>query len=337
MSQKIKKNIKKLRSKIHPSQVMLPFSLLCIGLYACKTATISLWLYHIIYCSCIFAFLLAIGERGRDYLIYDVVKDKLLPKVILPLYVNAILYVMGSLRPMIALAIVSGTLFLSELTTPPKNIHIKLKVVAIRAFSMIITWIFTNITMNLESPHALALAAFFGMTSDSLQLFITFFTPAFQIFINYWIRLVTEKFNKKDNCMLVGIAGTPGLLLLYLYAGEYQCFVKMLLPIWVALFKEGFCIKNLRDLHYVFINCIFGQAYVAFNFSDDMSKKYISKTTGDTIAIIKNVCAVLTKRNFNYKKAAFTENINTYNIPYQPFYWKYYYTWDYQKTQNYLM
>lgn len=324
--------------KFPKSCVMLLFSVMCIGIHCCKLLPLENWLYNIIMVSLAFSFIITIGEEGREYFTRDIVLKKLCPRVIYPLYISAGLYLLGALSPMFAFAVVACTLFCTELTNTEHRLSVKLQIIFVRALSMVTILGLTALNKNLDSSIAIALSNALLISTDSLKILIVFTTPLIQIYTNFCIRVVSNKFKNIDYVMLIGMIGLLGLLWVYLEVSQYSLLVKAFLPMWVALFKDGRVLNNLCDLPYVFINCVFGETIPALNFSNDLPKKYVAKNTTDVITLIKNIIVIAKTRIVTYKRNCKPAKVKTYiETCITTFYWKLWFTWDYKKTQQYRM
>lgn len=331
--------------KLRPLKRILYSLLVICGIVSILVWDIPQWLIQWATVALTATFLLMFGRQGMDYFVYDITLKKLFPKVVFPLYFNVAIYLLGVVNPAVALSITSIVMLLSEAGNPYKTKTIKWNVIKVRFVAFALTFGLTVLSFYRHTPIVQNTCAYFGITTDILSLAILFISPAIQIVINFILRIVKEEFNPEDFFMLSGLVLLALLLPAYLHAGEWKVFLKLALPMCVALFKDGDIPKNAKDLPYVFINGVFGETLPALCFPSDLGQKCVSKTSSDVTNIIRHIVTFV-KYNIELgKQDIYRYTVDIYctgividtftDMRSVPFDWKALYTWDYQKLQKY--
>ena len=161
------------------------------------------------------------------------------------------------------------------------------------------------------------------------------------------MRYAKNKWEKTDRYMYVGIYLLPLVYIGYLYAGPYNTFVKLALPVYCTLFKGGKFTDNLKSIPSKLLNSVIGAGIEPFKFSDRFDKKIVQKAWTDLIAI---AIAIVDFIKYNIKLAKQVIMKTTVNIfyncnvvdRYQPqrtkeFHWKLFGTWNYRKLQKIMV
>lgn len=296
------------------------------------TQNIPFWVDATLMLSIGVIFGLLFEKEGRTYLISDV----LIP-IVAPVIFNLILHWMSNQNVIAALIFTCCMIVVVELCTNQKAI-IKAKVIMARIVAFGIA---LSLSQLGASQGAIEFSNLIGCDIASVKIALTFIAAALQILMEVALRYAKNEWTDKDNYMYLGIYLLPLVYVGHMCADSYGIFIKLLIPVYCAMFKGGALSKNLKSVPAKLCNSAFGERIDFFKF-DQFDKKVIQKSWSDLINIMKIIIDCITSTQVFMRCTVdiyYTGNVvDRYLYPKtEEFNWKVFSTWNYKKLQKFMV
>lgn len=309
------------------------FLIITISIFAfTMTQNIPFWLDATLMLSIGIIFGLLFEKEGRKYLISDV-----LVPIIAPAIFNLILCWISNQNVIVALLFTCCMIVVVELCTSKKTI-VKAKVILARIVALGIA---LSLSQLGASQSAIEFSNLIRCDITYVKTALTFIAAALQILMEVALRYAKNEWTDKDNYMYIGIYLLPLIYVGYVFADNYSIFIKLLIPVYCALFKGGALGKNLKSAPAKLCNSVFGEGIDFFKFNQ-FDKKVIQKSWSDLINIMKTIIDCITSTQVFMRRTVdiyCTGNVvDRYLYPKtEEFNWKVFSTWSYKKLQKFMV